>query len=142
MAAQSARHRLPKKDFSATPTSGVYDLTAATGMLPDTISDVRLSSGTTPFIRAKTYNDLLATHPTDCVVYFVQTDTNGAALRFSDTANSITGFATAIKISANYVPTLAQLSSQDEGDFIDMIVELFNQRSKILVPVEEEGANV
>jgi hypothetical protein len=142
VASRSAMHKLPRKDFSATPAAGVYDLTAASGILPETVSDIRLASGTTPLIRARTYNDLLATHPADVIVYYVQTDANGAALRFSDTSNSITGFASAVKISANYVPTLAQLSSQDENDFIDCVIELFNQRNKILVPEGEQEVSV
>jgi hypothetical protein len=91
-------------DFPATPVAGLLDLSAIDGILFDMgRSTVRVSATNQ---RLTPIDDLLTLQdgrlPSDAV-YYAQ---DGRGLRFRSATPSLTDYATAVKIRANYVPSL------------------------------------
>jgi hypothetical protein len=118
-----------RKDFTATPTAGVLDLSATspTDLTPiivkslERVGSVRLSSGSVGMIRVNRDASLRSTitNTAEAHHYLIQ----GRQLLFKNASdNSLTTFVSPIKLTANYVPTLAQLPSQLDTRLIQEIV--------------------
>lgn len=99
-----------QKDFSATPTAGRFDLTTLADMLFNIHrATVRISSSNVLLIPVDTPNTLEKGElPLDDTYY----TRLGNELVFKSTDGAINTFATALKIKANFIPTLATLPAE------------------------------
>lgn len=139
---RSPEYRTLRQDFAFTPASGVVDLTASTELIPESIKkgSIRLaSSDSTVFVMARSRNDMKVTPPSGVVIWELATTTNGVALNFSD-ATSITNFSSPIVITANCIPTLADLTTyfpQHQDDFFNILVGTINGRGPMNTPAPD-----
>lgn len=111
------------KDFTATPSSGVVDLTALTNILFDIKkSTVRVTSTNLKITSLDALDTLeRGGLPTDQVFYAQ----DGPYLRFRDTNGSTTAYATGVTIKSSFVPTITEVSATVyEEALVSTLVEL------------------
>lgn len=117
---QGPGYRGLQKDFDLTPAAGAVDI--PTLMLFDiNKSTVRVASSNdylTPIDDVLTLEN--GTLPSDQVYYAA----DGSTLRFRSTTGLLTDYATAVKVKANFIPTLATLPTQYEGNLVEVLVSL------------------
>lgn len=121
-AAKSEGYEGLQKDFSVTPTSGVIDLTSIATIIFDIArSRVRVASTNVPLYAVDSLETLVnAGLPTDKVIYAQ----DGTDLHFRDIGGTLNTYATALKIKANHVLTLATVPAQYEDMFIETLAGL------------------
>jgi hypothetical protein len=124
--AEGPGYRGLQKDFDATPTAGVYDTSTAAGMLFDIHrSRIRVtSSGAT----LQAVDDLRTLEkgslPPDSVYYAL----DGGRIVFRSTTGLLNDYATAVKIRANFVPTLAEATTYGyDGTLLETLVGMFSR---------------
>lgn len=132
-ALKTVSHRVAKesgyeglqKDFSVTPTAGVIDLTALTGIIFDIArSRVRVASSNLPINAVDSMETLVnAGLPTDVVLYAQ----DGTDLRFRDTAGALGTYVTPVKIKANSILALSEVPSQYEALLVETLAGLLGQ---------------
>lgn len=109
-------------DFSATPAAGLLDLSSLTGLLFDLHrSRVRVSASGISLQPIDSLETLERGDLPNDQVYYAQ---DGSTLRFRSTTPALNDYATALKIRANFIPSVATLPSEYEGALVRVMVEL------------------
>lgn len=122
--AQGLGYRGLQKDFDLTPTAGAVDI--PTLMLFDiNKATVRVASSNdylTPIDDVLTLEN--GNLPLDQVYYA----RDGSTLRFRSTTGLLTDYATALKVRANFIPTLSTLpTTQYEGNLVETLAAMAGQ---------------
>ena len=125
--ARGEDYRGLQKQFSAlSPVAGVLSrttigTTAIFDMARSTVREDSTGTLLTPVdsLMAFTYGELPLGQ-----VYYAQ---DGDRLRFRDAAGSLTAFTSAVTITANYIPTLAQVPVEYHGLFLDTLAGLMTE---------------
>lgn len=111
-----------QKDFSATPSAGRFDLTTLADLLFDmSKATVRISSSNVLLIPVDAAHTL---EKGDLVLDDIYYTRLGNELVFKSTDGAINTFATALKIKANFIPTLATLPAEYKTALTTTINEL------------------
>lgn len=115
-----------QRDYTATPAAGFLDLDTLANVLFDIDKcRVRVSASNASLAAVDSYETLEHGELALDQVYYAQ---DGTALRFRDTAGSLVAYATALKVRANYIPSLTDssypLPSQYVGALVSQVVEL------------------
>jgi hypothetical protein len=118
--AQGPGYKGLQKDFDLTPVAGAVDI--PTLMIFDINRSVVRVASSNDFLTP--IDDILTLEngnlPSDQVYYAL----DGSSLRFRSTTPSLTDYATAVKVRANFIPTPATLPTQYEGNAVEVLVSL------------------
>lgn len=110
------------KDFAATPSAGVVDLTALPGILFDiNRSGVRAASSSVRLSAVDSIETLERGGLPADQVFYAQ---DGTDLRFRDTSGSTTSYAAQVEIKSSFVPAMTDITSQYEEALVSTLVEL------------------
>lgn len=114
-----------QKDFNVTPSAGVVDLTALSGVIFDLArSRVRVASTNAPLNAVDSLETLVyGGLPTDAPLYAQ----DGTDLHFRDAAGAMGTYATPIKIKANYILALSEVPTQYEALLVETLAGLLGQ---------------
>ena len=114
-----------QKDFSVTPTAGVIDLSALSGIIFDIArSRVRIASSNTPINAVDSLETLINGGLASDVPLYAQ---DGAELRFRDTSGAMGTYVTPVKIKANSILTLSEVPTQYEALLVETLAGLLGQ---------------
>lgn len=124
-AAKDAGYEGLQKDFPVTPTAGVVDLTALSGIIFDLArSRVRVTSSNAPVNAVDSLETLVDGGLSADVPLYAQ---DGTDLRFRDTAGAMGTFVTPIKIKSSYVLALSDVPTQYEALLVETLAGLLGQ---------------